>query len=218
MSEPVGNGPRNPSDVPGNSHKARQAQKPEPVETPEKLEKVIEGKVIRRKSPWYKKVTNNLVAEDAGSVGDFLLESVLLPAFRNMVRDVVVRGTDQVLYGSKGAGRPAVGQSQTTGSLRTQYRNAPEQRPVGLTAAARSQHNFDSIVLPQHQDALNAIESLAAHAIKYGSASVADLYDILGISGEWTDTKWGWTDLASANLQQTREGWLLVLPPTQQLR
>lgn len=46
----------------------------------------------------------------------------------------------------------------------------------------------------------------------YGMVSVADLYDLVGINGSYTDNKYGWTHLRSADVQRVRDGYLLKLP------
>lgn len=219
MSEPVGNGPRM-GDIPNNSNKARKAIEPAaPAEPREKLEKVIEGKVVRRKTPWWKRAAGSMIAEDAGTVGEVVLTDVIIPSVKNLLRDIVVNGIDRTLYGStrgpsRGIGRGIGGNNGST--LKTHYHDVP-QRPRVLSSSARARHRFDEIVLESRQDALDAIAQLVSQIEQYGSASVGDLYDILGESGDWADTKWGWRDLREADIAQDRGGWRLVLPPTEQL-
>ena len=42
--------------------------------------------------------------------------------------------------------------------------------------------------------------------------SVADLYGLVGIDSEYTDNKYGWTNLSSASIKATRDGYILDLP------
>ena len=37
----------------------------------------------------------------------------------------------------------------------------------------------------------------------------ADLYDLVGINGSYTDNKYGWTHLRSTDVQRVRDGYLL---------
>lgn len=46
----------------------------------------------------------------------------------------------------------------------------------------------------------------------YGFAYVSDLYDIVNISNEYENTKYGWYDLTSASIKDTRDGYVLDLP------
>ena len=82
----------------------------------------------------------------------------------------------------------------------------------------QARHNFDGIMLETHADAVDVLESLIARVERYGSASVADFYDYLGVTGGFTDQKYGWTNLSNADIRQTRKGFVFDLPKPQPLR
>jgi len=43
--------------------------------------------------------------------------------------------------------------------------------------------------------------------------SVADLYELVGIQGSYTDNKYGWTkNIRNASVVRVRDGYLLKLP------
>ena len=46
----------------------------------------------------------------------------------------------------------------------------------------------------------------------YGSATVADLYDLVGITCNYTDNKYGWTNLRNAEPIRVRDGYMLKMP------
>ena len=46
----------------------------------------------------------------------------------------------------------------------------------------------------------------------YGMVSVADLYDLVGISGNYTDNKYGWTNIKSARIVRVRDGYRIEMP------
>ena len=45
----------------------------------------------------------------------------------------------------------------------------------------------------------------------YGMVSVADLYDLVGITCNYTDNKYGWTSVRNAEPVRTRDGYVLKL-------
>ncbi len=47
---------------------------------------------------------------------------------------------------------------------------------------------------------------------KYGSATIADLYELLGKKSEYTDNDYGWKDLSTSSQRRVREDYLLELP------
>jgi hypothetical protein len=61
-------------------------------------------------------------------------------------------------------------------------------------------------------EAEEVIKRLDQLVDRYGSASVSDLYDLVGVSSEFTDGKWGWVDLRGADINRIRQGYLLDLP------
>lgn len=220
MSEPVGNSPRSMEPiVPGNSHKQREIQKQEAaVEERPTLEKIVEGKVVQRKQPWYRRWAGTLIADDASSVREWVMTEVVIPSIRNFIADTIKGSTDRIFYGGPRA--RGVGRIGERGSLRTRYdlMSDPGERPRQLSREDRARHHFDAVVLSSHQEGVEVIEALIEQIAKYRSASVADLYDLLGVTGSYADRRWGWTDLRNADVRPVRDGFLLDLPQPISLR
>lgn len=74
--------------------------------------------------------------------------------------------------------------------------------------------DWDEIVLDTESDATQVLESLLEELVKNGSVSVADLYELVGITSKFVDTKWGWSesDLSTATVKSVRHGHMLDLP------
>ena len=75
-----------------------------------------------------------------------------------------------------------------------------------------ARHNFDEIYLDDNAEAMDVLENLVARVDRYGSASVADFYDYLGVTGGFTDQAYGWKNLSAAQVRQTRKGYTFDLP------
>lgn len=217
MSEPVGNAARTPGDVPSNTLKGREAPKREVVEDAPPAEKMVEGNVITRKVPWYKRFAKSLIAEDATSIGDYLIVDILVPAVKNLIADTIKGGTDRVIYGqARGRGRGVLGDRP---GLRTRYDQMSDREPRRmLSRESRATHNFSDIVLSDREEAVEVVEALIDRVERYRSAAVSDLYDFVGETGSYADRNWGWTDLRGADVRQVRGGWLLDLPSPEPLR
>lgn len=53
---------------------------------------------------------------------------------------------------------------------------------------------------------------------RYEVVTVSDLYELLGVSGNFTDERYGWTDLRGSRVSRARGGgYVLDLPPTEVL-
>lgn len=226
MTEPVGNASRSSAPLPGsNSHAARQAaaRANTPPEEREKVEKVITGKVIQKKPNVVKRFARGMVADDVTNVGGFVFESVVMPAVRNLVFDIVSQGTHRVLFGTTQAGRRHTmpGYSGPMTNLKTAYNRAGQERSSSSAprpSDSGSNHNFDELFLPSHADAMEVLENMKERVARYGSASVADLYDYLGLTVGFTEQKYGWTNLDNADVRPTRQGFIFDLPRPQALR
>jgi hypothetical protein len=219
MSEPVGNSPRAPGDIPGNARKDREARQEKEVEPREPVQKIIEGKVVTRRPPWYKRFGRSLIADDAQSMGDWIMVEIILPAVRNLISDTVKGSTDRILYGTSRARRSGLVGDRP--GLRTRYdriSSDPGEPRRMLSRESRARHDFDDVVLSTHAEAVDVVEALIARVERYGAASVSDLYELVGVTGSFADQRWGWTDLRDADVRQVRGGFLLDLPRPEPIR
>lgn len=195
---------------PGNSKKPKQ-------EAPEKapVEKVITGEV-RRKQGLLRKVFGDFIADDSSTVIGYVVTEVLVPAAKNAISDAVSQGIERMLFGDakprSGGNRP----SYTSYSTRFTSPRQTEQRP-SLSRQARATHDFSDIILASRSDAEEVLDRLRDLISQYEVATVNDLYDLVGLTGEFTDDKWGWTDLRTASVRVVRGGYLLNLPRTQSI-
>ena len=65
-------------------------------------------------------------------------------------------------------------------------------------------YEYDDIIIESRGDAELVLDQLEEIISTYGVASVADLYDLVGITGRsYTDNKYGWTDIRNAKVVRT---------------
>lgn len=212
------------SNYPGNSHKIREGATEEPKEDRVKHEKVISGEVVKRKKSLGKKIAETFTGDDVHSVGNYLLFDVVLPAAKNMISDAASQGVERLMFGDnarRSTTRRGGGESLRTNhtSYNRLYQPNREDRDSGPTISrrGRANHDFDEVILATRGEAEIVIDKLSMIAEQYDVATVADLYDIIGASGSFVDSKWGWTDLREAGVTRIRDGFLLNLPPTKSL-
>jgi hypothetical protein len=193
-------------DYPANSKKSRQS--PSEKTRPEK---VVEGEVTQRKRGIAGKVVHTFLSEDSPSVMNYIVMEVLVPAAKNMVSDAVSQGIERILFGDtrpSRSGRPGYINYSRIASGRS------DSRPA-LSRQARAIHDFDDIIIASRAEAEDVLDRLRDLINQYEVASVSELYDLVGLTGEFTDDKWGWYDLRSASIRPIRGGYLLNLPRTQ---
>ena len=95
------------------------------------------------------------------------------------------------------------------------YRNFYDRRDDGprrLNAPVRNGYDLNDIVLETRGEAEDVLARMDELVEQYGVVSVADLYDLVGITGNYTDNKYGWTNIRNAEPIRVRDGYLLKLP------
>jgi hypothetical protein len=89
-----------------------------------------------------------------------------------------------------------------------------------LLKATESKHSViadervRSVVLLTKVDAVKVVASLVQLLVKNGMATIGDLYNLVGLSGNYKDEQWGWRDLSNSGITKTDKGYELVLPRT----
>lgn len=179
-----------------------------------KIEKVIEGEVVRRKKPLGKRIAETFGATDMKSVGGFVLIDVLVPAAKDMVADAISQGIERMLFGEvRSTSRRPHKQYSNNGYVSyNRYNSQSQQKQSIPSRRARASHDFDEIILETRVEAEEVIDRLFDLISKYESATVADLYELVGVQGSYTDDKWGWVDIRGAGITRIRNGYLLDLP------
>ncbi len=210
---------------PSNSKSDRQPRPESEAPETKKLEKIITGEVKKQKKSFSKRIAEVFLEDDTKSVGSYILHDVLIPAAKSMISDMVGGGLDMLLFGERrGKNNSSIrrdgGRTYTSyGSFYSgggQTRDSrPQQRE--MSRGGRARHDFDEIVLEARGDAEDVLSRLVDNVIDYGQTTVADLYDLVGMTGQFTDHKYGWTDLRNAYVSRVRGGYLINLPRPQPL-
>lgn len=206
---------------PGNSRRttrvtnaAEPAEKPE--ETKKKIDKVVEGDVVRRKKPLGKRFVETFIGGDTKGVANYIVMDVLLPAAKDTIADAFSQGIERMLFGEvrstsrRTGNRP--GQGYTSYNRFSSSSSSRREDSRTVSRQARARHDFDEIILATRVEAEEVIERLFDLVSNYDSATVADLYELVGLSGNYTDNNWGWTDIRGAGVTRVRSGYLLDLP------
>jgi hypothetical protein len=204
-------------DYPGNSN-----SKKEPAAKPEKIEKVITGEVVKRKPSLSKRAKDIFIGGDAQSVWAYVAYDILIPAVKDTLSDAVSMGIERMLFGdSRSPSGRRRASSTPTGYGYTNYssyskggsRYQSKDEGRQISRRAKAAHNFDEIILETRAEAETVIERLDDLCDRYGQASVSDLYELVGIVGDYTDEKYGWQDMRGADVSRAgRDGFLLNLP------
>lgn len=192
------------TNYPPNSHKSKAEEAAEPTK---RVEKVVTGPVKIKKKSEVRKLADIFVADDVGNIKDYIFKELLVPTIKNTISNIVRDGIDMLLFGSPrrdNKPRGAIGHVDYTKYSRD------EPRTVNSSRGAVYRH--EDIVVDTRGEAEDVISQMEGVIDTYGMVSVADLYDLVGISGNYTDHKYGWTNLHNAEPIRVRDGYLIKLP------
>lgn len=184
-----------------NSHKAKAEKQ---AAEKKKVQKVVKGKVKVKKKGELNKFADMFISEDAVNVKSYILMDVIVPLVKKGISDTV----DMILYGGSGSG------SRRGSSSKISYSSYYDRRDIDRRAShvRTGRYDFDSIVLESRGEAEEVLDRLCELIDTYKVASVADLYDLVGVDFEYTDNKYGWTNLRNAEVVRVRDGYTLKLP------
>lgn len=195
-----------------NSHKSK-----DDAADRKKLDKVVKGEVITKKKSSSKKLAETLITEDVDSVKSYIVFDVLIPAFKDTLYDMVTSGLSMLLGGETRGGRNYRGASTNSReSYSSYYKQKSKSYGRGESSPVRSRerYNYDDVILGTRGEAEEVLDVLVGLVEEYGMASIADLYDLIGLPSNYTDNKYGWYDLKTAAVTRTRDGYLIKLPRT----
>ena len=190
-----------------NSHKYKEDQNRSAPE--KKVEKVITGTVKSKKKSEIRKFTDVFISEDINNVKSYILLDVLIPAIKKAISDIVTNGIDMILYGETGKTKSNSTASKV--SYRSYYDGRNGRRDYSAIRTKIS-YNYDDIILDNRGEAEDVLSRMDELISTYGLVSVADLYDLVGVTGNYTDNKYGWTNIRSASVIRVRDGYMLKLP------
>ena len=188
-----------------NSHKYKEEQKNLPAER-KKVEKVVTGKVKTKKKSEVSKFKHVFISEDVSNVKSYILMDVLIPAAKKAISDIVSNGIDMILYGE------TRGRKSSSGASYVSYRDYSRRDDRRDTSRTRTGYDYDDIILETRGEAEDVLERMNELIDTYDVVSVADLYDLVGKSCNYTDNKYGWTNIRNAEPIRVRDGYLLKMP------
>lgn len=212
---------------PSNSHRTKPAHTEEVKPEEKKVTQVVTGEVTRRKKPLGKRLSETFIGGDATSVWSYVAFDVMIPAAKDMIADAFSQGVERMLFGDvrspsrRGGGSrygsPAGHVSYNRFSGSGTRREREETRPR-MSPRARASHDFDEIILDTRAEAEEVLERMFDVMNQYQQVTVADLYDLVGVTGNYTDQNWGWQELRGAGVTKAGRGYLLDLPKPESLR
>lgn len=191
-----------------NSHRSREEQKS--MER-KKFDKVISGNPRTKKKSGINKFTDVFISEDASNVKSYIIMDVLLPALKNTVWDIVTGSLDMTLF--EGRGRGGKRSPGDKISYRSFYDQRDDRRHSSDRPTTRTRFDYDDIVYDTRGEAERVWRLMDETIEEYGHVTVADMYDMSGLTEPYTANKYGWTSVRSAEITRVRDGGYIIRLP-----
>lgn len=194
-----------------NSYKAKEEAKVEENNLSERkkaVTKVVKGQVKTKKNE-FRKFADIFAPGDVSNVKSYILMEVVVPGIKKAISDIVTNGIDMLLYGETGRNKKNYNAGNI--SYRSYYDRRDDDRRYSSQRTLTG-YSYNDIIIETRGEAEDVLARMDELIDQYGLVSVADLYDLVGITGNYTDNKYGWTNIRSAEVVRVRDGYVLKLP------
>lgn len=186
-----------------NSHKSKEEA------SEKRAEKVITGQAKLKKKSEIQKFADAFISEDVNNVKSYICRDVLVPAIKKVVSDIIKDSIDMILYGE------VRGNEKRSKVDRVSYNKYYDRRDEDRFASrneVRSNYDYTNITLDTRAEAEAVRSSLDDIIEHYGFVRVADLYDLIGETGSYTDNDYGWYNVRNVDIVRVRDGYMLKMP------
>lgn len=219
--------PINSIDSYPNASKAKNVDANKPKTKP-KSEAIIQKDhvTVKKQSAW-QKAKRRIFEEEGKELKGYIIDDVLIPSIKEVISNIVSNGVDILLYGEVkhiGQRKPTIfggtsrfGNYINYGSTASRPSIINNRNGVAPDSTVRRNLSLDDFLFDTKKDANDILDTMSTILIDYGIVTVADLYDLCGLSTPYTYNNYGWKDLSTAGVSLTPSGYLLNLPTPQLL-
>lgn len=175
-----------------------------------KVEKVISGVAKTKKKSGVMKLADIFIEDDVDSVKSYIVGDVVIPTIKKTIYDVITGSLDMFFFGGTGGGKARSTADKVSYRNYTSYSNKQSARPATRSVTG---YSYDEVVLDSRGEAEEVLARMDELVATYGIVSVADFYDLVGITCQYTDNKYGWTNIRNAQVMRVRDGGYMIKMP-----
>jgi len=178
----------------GNSNKSKEKAEDR------KVTKVVKGKANIGKKSGLKKVINAFIPDDPETLKEHLFSEIIVP----LAKDMFLNSINMLVKGE-----PVNTTKSRTSKMSydNYYKNRNTTNNSISTYESRKRSTFmdKDIVLESRADAEEVLINMGAIIDQHGDASIADLYDLIGVIDEnYTNNDYGWDQLLFKRIKSVR--------------
>lgn len=172
-----------------------------------KIRQVAKAKT--REQRLSKKLRDSFVPEDINDVKTYLIFDTIIPHVKDTILDLINMAFYGESYGGRSKRRGYYTNERTSYSSYYKSDKDREQR----RERSRRSTDIPEIIVSSRMEGQDVLEEMNNLIDEYDQVSVADLNEIVGITGQYTDENFGWFDISSARVKRVGPNeYLLDLP------
>lgn len=187
-------------EFPSNSYNQRERKKLDPV---------VSGRVSVHKDG----VAGKLIRFGVKTACEKVLSNVVAPTLKDLFVETVSELVANIVYGGASSARPP---QNNRGYI--DYSSTSRRHTKPLHDHHEQNSSYRNVKFDKREDALRVLETLRCVLEDYGWATVSDFNELTGITGQYTDHKWGWSDLDDVDIRYVRQKYVLVMPPPEPVK
>lgn len=207
-------------DLRPNSDKARREEAEQKKPTIRVKQVTSLEHVTRQKKGFFARMFNKYAETDAATMKKYFWQEVVIPGISEIIYNGVTGILEMVLPGLIVKSKKKKGESNV--SYTAYYKSSNSNNSRNDFAERNPRIDLDDLIFESSGEAEQVRDQLVDLTTDYQQATVADLYDCVGVTvSDWTlrgeQEKWGWTSLGSARVRKVPGGYKLILPPPEKL-
>ena len=177
-----------------------------------RVEKVIKGTAVPAQKSLGKKFMEIFLGDDISNVREYLFYERIVPG----IKEMILSGIEMMLFGGDRVIRRNSNPSKASYvSYNKMYASSPSrrEREQKYLSDNRNSMQLSDYIFESKGEAMEVLDTLTELIDVYDQASVNDFYDAIGVTGDFTDANYGWTELGNASIRRVRGGgYILDLP------
>ena len=166
------------------------------------------AKATEKKKNFGERLKETFIQEDIKEVGRHVTSDVIVPAIKKGFYETITGGLGMLLGVDQKKSSASVPAAQVSYRSFYERRNEQAREPM----RARTSYPVKDMVFDDRDSAERVLESMNDLILAAKSVSVADFLELCGHDPNYTDFKYGWTNLKGAGTYKTDDGYRIDLP------
>lgn len=174
---------------------------------------VVKGNVKIKKEPLSRKFSDVFLSDSIDNVKSYVIFDVVVPAIKDLIVSMVTNGTEMLVNGRSGGNRGS-NRGRTDYNARFTRGNNIGHNEGPIRGNPRDRYSYNDIIFDSRGDAREVLDCMFDILDRFKMVSIADFYELAHAEEceKYTDRKYGWFELSSADITRDRDGYRINLP------